>query len=170
MNRGKSRWSNSSNTPRSRRTVTLSEITRHSRSCGELSIYGFLRTAADSTRRKPIDTRFQVPASTGISTSGSRWFLAPSILYLTDTPPEQGALTLVPGFHRRLEQWLKQLDERDPQQEDLHALGSKSVGASAGDMIIWHQLLPHGSRPNLGSRPRIVQYINMYPGRGTTHA
>jgi len=92
------------------------------------------------------------------------------ILYLTDTPPEQGALTLVPGFHRRLEQWLKQLDERDPQQEDLHALGSKSVGASAGDMIIWHQLLPHGSRPNLGSRPRIVQYINMYPGRGTTHA
>ena len=25
--------------------------------------------------------------------------------------------------------------------------------------------LPHGSRPNLGTRPRIVQYINMYPGR-----
>lgn len=88
------------------------------------------------------------------------------ILYLTDTPPEQGALTLVPGFHHRLADWLKSLESgTDPNQQDLHALGSVPISGQAGDMIIWHQKLPHGSRPNLGVRPRIVQYINMYPGR-----
>ncbi len=87
------------------------------------------------------------------------------ILYLTDTPPEQGALTLVPGFHRRLAKWLESLPPgTDPQKEDLHSLGSVPVGGSAGDLVIWNQALPHGSRPNLGTRPRMVQYINMYPG------
>ncbi|MES2355346.1 MAG: phytanoyl-CoA dioxygenase family protein [Pseudomonadota bacterium] len=87
------------------------------------------------------------------------------ILYLTNTPAEQGALTLVPGFHHRLSDWLRALKPgADPQAQDLHALGSVAVGGQAGDMIIWHHALPHGSRPNLGSRPRIVQYINMLPG------
>ncbi len=87
------------------------------------------------------------------------------ILYLTDTPPEQGALTVVPGFHNRLPSWLPTLAPgADPQRENLHALGSAPIGAQAGDMVIWHHWLPHGSRPNLGERPRIVQYINMFPG------
>lgn len=86
------------------------------------------------------------------------------ILYLTDTPNNQGALTLVPGFHKKLKAYLKDLPtEQDPQQQDLHALGSKAIGANAGDMIIWNQWLPHGSRPNLNNKPRIVQYINYLP-------
>lgn len=86
------------------------------------------------------------------------------ILYLTDTPAEQGALTLVPGFQHRLSDWLSNLKPiEDPQKQDLHSLGSFAVEASAGDMVIWHQALPHGSRPNLGVNPRIVQYINMLP-------
>ncbi|MGB0722782.1 MAG: phytanoyl-CoA dioxygenase family protein, partial [Gammaproteobacteria bacterium] len=88
------------------------------------------------------------------------------ILYLTDTPDEQGATTLVPGFQHRLKRWLETLPPgADPQQQDLHALGSKPIGAGAGDMVIWHQWLPHGSRPNRGTRPRIVQYINYAPLR-----
>lgn len=87
------------------------------------------------------------------------------ILYVTDTPPEQGALTLVPGFHHQLSGWLATLEPgADPQQQDLHALGSVAIGARAGDMVIWHRALPHGSRPNVGLRPRVVQYINMLPG------
>jgi ectoine hydroxylase-related dioxygenase (phytanoyl-CoA dioxygenase family) len=31
--------------------------------------------------------------------------------------------------------------------------------------VIWHQALPHGASPNRGTRPRMVQYINMYPTR-----
>ncbi|MBC3917452.1 phytanoyl-CoA dioxygenase family protein [Undibacterium sp. CY18W] len=86
------------------------------------------------------------------------------ILYLTDTPPEQGALTLVPGFQHRLNAWMDSLPaDADPREQDLHALGSRPIGGKAGDMVIWNQLLPHGSRPNRGTKPRIVQYINMLP-------
>jgi hypothetical protein len=86
------------------------------------------------------------------------------ILYLTDTPPEQGAFTLVPGFHRRVEEWRAGLPPgADPRQQDLHALGSQPIGGRAGDLIIWNQALPHGSRPNRGTRPRMVQYIAMFP-------
>lgn len=88
------------------------------------------------------------------------------ILYLTDTEPDQGAFTLVPGFQHRLDAWLDGLPPgADPRQEDLHALGSKPIAGRAGDLVIWHHALPHGSRPNRATRPRIVQYINMRPAR-----
>jgi len=88
------------------------------------------------------------------------------ILYLTDTAAEQGAFTCVPGFHRRLEAWLAGLPAgADPRAQDLHALGSRPIPGSAGDLIIWHDALPHGSRPNRARRPRIVQYVTMYPAR-----
>jgi hypothetical protein len=86
------------------------------------------------------------------------------ILYFTDTPPEQGAFTLVPGFQRWGESWLKQLPPgADPRQQDLYALGPRAIGGRAGDLIIWHQALPHGASPNRGRRPRMVQYVNMFP-------
>jgi len=83
------------------------------------------------------------------------------ILYLSDTPENQGAFTLVPGFHQKIESWLKSLPEgAHPREEDLHQLGAKPIAAQAGDFIIWHHALPHGSSPNSGTQPRIVQYIN----------
>lgn len=86
------------------------------------------------------------------------------ILYLTDTPGEQGAFTCVPGFNRRIDAWLDSLPPgTDPRTQDLHALGSKPIAGRAGDLVIWEHKLPHGSRPNRGINPRIVQYINMAP-------
>jgi hypothetical protein len=86
------------------------------------------------------------------------------ILYLTDTPPEQGAFTLVPGFQRWGEDWLKSLPGgANPRAQDLYALGPKAIGGRAGDLVIWHQALPHGASPNRGAKPRLVQYINMVP-------
>ena len=91
-------------------------------------------------------------------------FFTGGILYLTDTPPEQGAFTLVPGFHRWGEDWLKSLPAgADPRSQNLHALGAIPIGGRAGDLIIWHLALPHGASPNRGARPRLVQYINMFP-------
>jgi ectoine hydroxylase-related dioxygenase (phytanoyl-CoA dioxygenase family) len=88
------------------------------------------------------------------------------ILYLTDTEPEQGAFTLVPGFHHRIDAWLDRLPPgTDPRRQNLHALGSQPIAGRAGDLIIWHHALPHGSRPNRATRPRIVQYINLRPAR-----
>ncbi len=91
-------------------------------------------------------------------------FSTQGILYLTDTTAEQGAFTCVPGFHRRIDAWLDSLPpDANPRQQDLHALGSKPIAGRAGDLVIWHDALPHGSRPNRGDVPRIVQYIAMYP-------
>jgi hypothetical protein len=86
------------------------------------------------------------------------------ILYLTDTPPEQGAFTLVPGFQRWGEAWLKALPPgANPRTQDLYALGAKPIGGRAGVLIVWNQSLPHGASSNRGTRPRMVQYINMFP-------
>lgn len=92
-------------------------------------------------------------------------FETQGILYLCDTPPDQGAFTCIPGFHKRLEMWLEELPEDvDPRREVLN-LPATAIGANAGDLIIWHRALPHGSSPNRGAYPRIVQYINMYVAR-----
>jgi len=86
------------------------------------------------------------------------------LLYLADTAPNQGAFTLVPGFHNRISAWLHSLPNgTDPRTENLHMLGSLPIAAQAGDFIIWHQALPHGSSPNTSSKPRFVQYINYQP-------
>lgn len=86
------------------------------------------------------------------------------LLYLTDTEENQGAFTLVPGFQNKIEEWLKSLPNgTNPREEDLHKLGAKAIGAEVGDLIIWHQALPHGSSPNSSTKPRIVQYINYLP-------
>lgn len=83
------------------------------------------------------------------------------ILYLADTASNQGALTVVPGFQNRIENWISELPAgANPRQQDLHALGSFPIAADAGDFIIWHQALPHGSSPNTSQKPRFVQYMN----------
>ena len=91
------------------------------------------------------------------------------ILYLTDTSPDQGALELVPGFHRRMEGWLAGLGDADPRAVDLSA-EAITVGASGGDMILWHQALPHGASPNRAALPRLAHYMTMYSPEILPHA
>jgi Phytanoyl-CoA dioxygenase (PhyH) len=95
-------------------------------------------------------------------------FATQGILYLTDTTADQGALTLVPGFHHRLNGWLDALESRDPRQVDLNAEATPIPGG-AGDLIIWRQDLPHGASPNRTSRPRMAQYVNYYSPALTTN-
>lgn len=86
------------------------------------------------------------------------------LLYLSDTSAEQGAFRCVPGFHRRIEQWLRELDPaQDPREQDLESLGPVPVTGSAGDFVLWHHALPHGSGRNLANYPRVVQYIKRFP-------
>jgi Phytanoyl-CoA dioxygenase (PhyH) len=85
------------------------------------------------------------------------------ILYLTDTPAEQGAFQCVPGFHRRLAAWLAALPGGvDPRDQDFSAEAVRIPGR-AGDMVIWHGALPHGASHNYGRYPRLVQYIAYHP-------
>ncbi|MGD8779988.1 MAG: phytanoyl-CoA dioxygenase family protein [Ignavibacteria bacterium] len=100
------------------------------------------------------DTSIHLPIPLGLQ----------GILYLVDVQENQGAFTCVPGFHNKIENWLKNLPAgTDPRGINFDSLGAKPIAANAGDFIIWHHALPHGSRPNTGDYPRIVQYIKWYP-------
>lgn len=94
-----------------------------------------------------------------------------AILYLTDTAANQGAFSCVPGFHRQLAAWLKEIpagaDARAMAARELRAI---STAGSAGDLIVWHQALPHGATPNLATLPRVVQYLNMFPSQYDVNA
>jgi Phytanoyl-CoA dioxygenase (PhyH) len=86
------------------------------------------------------------------------------LVYLTDTATEQGAFTCVPGFHRKIESWLNGLPQgMNPRDVELDSLGPVAIPGQAGDLIIWHQALPHGSRRNRTTVPRFVQYMTMRP-------
>jgi ectoine hydroxylase-related dioxygenase (phytanoyl-CoA dioxygenase family) len=88
------------------------------------------------------------------------------ILYLTDTPADQGAFSCIPGFHRHLAQWLEALPPgEDPRHAVFNHPGLKPITGRAGDLVIWHNSLPHASSPNHGKLPRVVQYITLRPTR-----
>ena len=98
------------------------------------------------------------------------------VLYLSDCGREAGGFRCCPGFHKEFRQWLANLPpdyepNESPNLIEKHAreLGEAlapravTVAASAGSLVIWHRLLPHGSGRNLSSLPRYAQYITMGP-------
>lgn len=88
------------------------------------------------------------------------------VLYLGDTQANQGAFTCVPGFHRKIEEWLRNLPpDADPRKLVREHFEGQPITGKAGDLIIWHSALPHGSSPNTADQPRVVQYITMSPTR-----
>ncbi len=92
------------------------------------------------------------------------------ILYLADTAADQGAFTCVPGFHRTIESWLRDLPAgEDPRKQDLSSLAVPIAGR-AGDLVIWRDALPHGSSPNRAALPRLVQYIKRQPSSWGRHS
>lgn len=86
------------------------------------------------------------------------------ILYLTDTPAEQGAFALVPGMHHTVEQWAAALPAGlNPNTVAAQTMAMTPIAGRAGDLILWHHALPHGPTPNHGTRPRLVHYMTMFP-------
>lgn len=90
------------------------------------------------------------------------------VLYLVDTDVDQGGFQCVPGMHRHFYEWVKtQPPDRDPRRPDLTGLEVVPVPGRAGDLLIWHRLLLHGNGRNLSKKPRLAQYITMYPERSS---
>ncbi len=91
-------------------------------------------------------------------------FKLQGLLYLGDCGPSDGAFHCVPGFHKRLPEWLAQvpagIHPRDWAPRDLSPI---PVPGQAGDFILWHQALPHCATPNRGRLPRMVQYLTYLP-------
>lgn len=88
------------------------------------------------------------------------------ILYLSDTAANQGAFVCLPGFHLKLHAWLASLPaDVKPREQIQEEFGAEAVPVEgkAGDLVIWHSALPHGSSPNKAKVARIAQYITMVP-------
>ena len=86
------------------------------------------------------------------------------VLSLVDTTPDQGGFQCVPGFHRRIDDWIAtQPAGRDPFRPDTAGMDVQRIPMRAGDLLIWDSRLPHGTAPNLSDRPRLAQYISMFP-------
>lgn len=86
------------------------------------------------------------------------------LLYLNDVDENDGAFHCVPGFHKEINTWLPALPAgTDPRKAALDQLKPVAVAGKAGDLIVWHQALPHCATPNKGTMPRMVQYIAYKP-------
>lgn len=81
------------------------------------------------------------------------------ILYLADTAANQGAFTCVPGFHQKIDAWLDSLPAGDDPRTHDFTSQAVAIAGRAGDLVIWHHALPHGSSPNRAALPRFVQYM-----------
>lgn len=91
-------------------------------------------------------------------------FRLQGLLCLSDCAAHEGAFHCVPGFHRRIGDWLASLPPgTDPKEAAPRLLQPVPVPAQAGDFIIWHAALPHCATPNRGSLPRLVQYLTYRP-------
>jgi ectoine hydroxylase-related dioxygenase (phytanoyl-CoA dioxygenase family) len=105
-----------------------------------------------------LDTSKPLPERLGVQ----------GVLALTETTAEMGGFQCIPGFHRELAAWLReQPEDRSPRSPDLTRLPAgyavTPIPMQAGDLVIWNRLLAHGNGRNTGTRPRLAQYITMYP-------
>lgn len=86
------------------------------------------------------------------------------LIYLTDTAADQGAFALVPGMHLTIGAWVAALPPGvNPNHHAAASLTMTPIAGRAGDLILWHHALPHGPTPNRSDRPRLVQYLKMFP-------
>ncbi len=94
-------------------------------------------------------------------------FHVQGVLALTDTDESMGGFICVPELYRDLPEWLARRpeDQKANNKPDLTGYSVTRIPAKAGDMIIWHVLLPHGNGHNDSDWPRLAQYITMSPAR-----
>lgn len=132
--------------------VSLDRVNMNPPARPDWDYQGFIHWDWDSTER-PIPFRVQ------------------GVLCLSDTTAEQGGFQCIPGFHNRVDAWAKtQPPDRDPRRPDLTGLTVQPIAAEAGDLIIWHVALPHGNGRNKTDRPRLAQYISMFPAQPDNEA
>eukprot|EP00913_Durusdinium_trenchii_P012281 g11531.t1 len=139
-------------------------------------LFGFEFSLALSTRPKkamgsaPEDPKYPEWSDPGevhknlhwdIETAEEHWpvpFAIQGIVYLEDTPPELGALRVVPGFQHRLRDWSPHFGPRSGRECPLELIEEAvHVPGTAGSLVVWLSVLPHGPSRNVGEVPRVLK-------------
>jgi ectoine hydroxylase-related dioxygenase (phytanoyl-CoA dioxygenase family) len=92
-----------------------------------------------------------------------RPFGVQGVLYLADTDETMGGFQCVPGHHKVLEEWAKQEPATRGEAPRPDPSETVPIPGKAGDLLIWDSRLFHGNGHNRSSRPRLAQYISMFP-------
>jgi len=88
------------------------------------------------------------------------------VLSLSDSTLETGGFQCIPEIYRNFDEWVKtQPPDRNTWRPGIDGFEVVQVETRAGDLLIWDSLLPHGIRPNRSNRPRLAQYITMFPAQ-----
>lgn len=85
------------------------------------------------------------------------------LVYLTDTPADQGGFVVVPEIYGNLESWLDGKTDAEIRRPDMSDVEKLAIGGTAGSLVIWRRNMPHTGQLNHGSEPRFVQYVTMQP-------
>ncbi len=110
------------------------------------------------------------PARAGAAPRGVQ-----GVLYLGDTPEERGGFCCVPGHHKLIERWAR-TGERVPgipkeggrTPADKTEIEVVPITGEAGDFVIWNNRLLHGNGQNVSKKPRLAQYITLWPADRAT--
>jgi ectoine hydroxylase-related dioxygenase (phytanoyl-CoA dioxygenase family) len=88
------------------------------------------------------------------------------VLSLVDTDKDMGGFQCIPELYRDFEEWVKtQPEDRDPYKPDITGYTPTKIVTKAGDLLIFNSMQPHGIRANYSDKPRIAQYISMFPAQ-----
>ena len=93
------------------------------------------------------------------------------LLFLNDSDSNQGGFHCLPGWHRNLDRWVDLVLPNNPydgfEGVEMSALPEEvaCVEGRKGDLLIWHNSLPHGNAISCSHMPRLAQYIAMFPAQ-----
>ncbi|WP_258728633.1 phytanoyl-CoA dioxygenase family protein [Bacillus atrophaeus] len=88
------------------------------------------------------------------------------VLSLVDTDIEMGGFQCIPELYCNFEGWVQtQPADRNPYRPDTAGFTPTKVVTKAGDLLIFNSMLAHGIRANHSTKPRLAQYISMFPAQ-----
>ncbi|PRR95989.1 phytanoyl-CoA dioxygenase [Bacillus atrophaeus] len=88
------------------------------------------------------------------------------VLSLVDTDIEMGGFQCIPELYCNFEEWVQtQPADRNPYRPDTAGFTPTKVATKAGDLLIFNSMLAHGIRANHSTKPRLAQYISMFPAQ-----
>ena len=99
------------------------------------------------------------------------------VLILIDNEDEDGGFHCLPGGHKDIKKWYQSAKHRLPKGEPsgryifdtkfkedaILCSYSKRICSTAGSLILFDCLLPHGTQPNYSYRNRIIQFLRYVP-------